>query len=100
MAQVKVDPVASFRALSDGTRLAALQMLASASGELCACKLLEGFHITQPTLSYHMNILRNAGLVDARRDGAWVHYSLNREALQAVKAQLDGIIGDDKSVGG
>lgn len=85
--------VASFKALSDGTRLAALHMLAS--GELCACKLLEGFQITQPTLSYHMNILCAAGLVNARRDGAWVHYSLNRKALRSIMEQLNTIVGDD-----
>ena len=60
-----------FKALSDETRLRALHMLSS--GELCACELLESFRITQPTLSYHMNILCNSGLVSARRDGAWVN---------------------------
>jgi DNA-binding transcriptional ArsR family regulator len=53
------------------TRLRALHMLSS--GELCACELLESFHITQPTLSYSMSILCNSGLVSARRDGAWVN---------------------------
>jgi ArsR family transcriptional regulator len=81
------------RALSDETRLQALHMLSS--GELCACELLENFHITQPTLSYHMNILCDSGLVTARRDGAWVKYSPNKERLQAVKELLDNIIGSE-----
>lgn len=83
----------AFKALSDETRLRTLNMLSS--GELCACEILESFHITQPTLSYHMNILCDAGLVSARRDGAWVRYSLNREKLQALKAFIDDAVGAD-----
>lgn len=82
-----------FKALSDETRLRTLHMLSS--GELCACEILESFHITQPTLSYHMNILCDSGLVSARRDGAWVKYSLNREQLQAVKDLIDDVVGAD-----
>lgn len=82
-----------FRALSDETRLRTLNMLSS--GELCACEILESFRITQPTLSYHMNILCDAGLVSARRDGAWVRYSLNREKLQALKGFIDDAAGAD-----
>jgi ArsR family transcriptional regulator len=82
-----------FKALSDETRLQALHMLSS--GELCACELLESFHITQPTLSYHMNILCDSGLVTARRDGAWVKYSPNKERLQNVKELLHSIIGSE-----
>lgn len=82
-----------FKALSDETRLRALHMLSS--GELCACELLESFHITQPTLSYHMNILCNSELVSARRDGAWVKYSLNIEKLQAAVELLSSIIGSE-----
>lgn len=82
-----------FKALSDETRLRALHMLSS--GELCACELLESFSITQPTLSYHMSFLCNAGLVSARRDGAWIKYSLNAEKLQAVKELLSSIIGPE-----
>lgn len=84
-----------FKALSDETRLRTLHMLSS--GELCACEILDSFHITQPTLSYHMNILCDSGLVSARRDGAWVKYSLNREKLQAVKDFIDDVVGDDSS---
>lgn len=82
-----------FKALSDETRLQALHMLSA--GELCACELLESFNITQPTLSYHMNILCDCGLVTARRDGAWVKYSPNKKRLQAVKELLGNIIGSE-----
>ncbi|MBT3319891.1 MAG: winged helix-turn-helix transcriptional regulator [Clostridia bacterium] len=63
------------KALSDETRLKIVDMLSC--GELCACKILEAFNITQPTLSYHMKILTGCGLVVGNRDGAWMHYSIN-----------------------
>ena len=86
-----------FKALSDETRLRALHMLSS--GELCACEILQSFHITQPTLSYHMNILCNSGLVSARRDGVWVKYSLNTGKLQAAAELLSSIIGSESGKG-
>ena len=70
------------KALSDESRLRILKMLQE--GELCACRILEHFNITQPTLSYHMKILTDSGLVTGRRDGAWVHYRLNRERLMLL----------------
>ncbi len=63
------------KALSDETRLKIVDMLSC--GELCACKILERFNITQPTLSYHMKILTGCGLVKGSRQGAWMHYSIN-----------------------
>ena len=59
------------RALGDHNRLEIVSMLSG--GEKCACKLLEKFDITQPTLSHHMKILCACGLVNARRDGKWNH---------------------------
>lgn len=76
-----------FKALADETRLKIIEMLSS--GEMCACKILEEFDITQPTLSYHMKILTESGLVNGRRDGAWMRYSLNEENGQALKLFVD-----------
>jgi len=72
-----------FKALSDETRLKVLEMLSC--GELCACKILEQFHITQPTLSYHMKLLTGCGLVTGRRDGSWMKYSLNVERFAEIQ---------------
>jgi len=69
--------IPAFKAVSDETRLRIVDMLSK--GELCACRILESFQITQPTLSYHMRILTESGLVAGRREGAWTHYRLNRE---------------------
>lgn len=70
------------KALADETRLKIIDMLSC--GELCACRILEHFNITQPTLSYHMKILTDSGIVIARREGAWMHYSLDANNITKV----------------
>ena len=64
-----------FKALSDDTRLRILKLLEG--GELCICKIMDVVDMKQSRISRHMGILKNAGLVTDRRDGKWVHYSLN-----------------------
>ncbi len=86
-----------FKALSDPTRLRIIDMLSC--GELCACKILECFEITQPTLSYHMKILVESGLVVSRKEGIWMHYSLNREKGKAVVDFLLSIVGGQAGCG-
>jgi len=71
-----------FKALSDNNRLQIVEMLSR--GELCACKILERFNITQPTLSHHMKTLCEAGIVNSKRQGAWNYYSLNKENILKV----------------
>jgi len=71
-----------FKALSDKTRLNIIEMLSC--GEMCACDILEYFKITQPTLSYHMKILAGCSLVNSRKDGSWMRYSLNSEKAEAI----------------
>ena len=78
------------KALSDPKRLRIVDMLSA--GELCACEILEGFEVCQSTLSHDMKVLAEAGLVDGRRDGKNIYYSLNRPHLQALTAQLSAII--------
>ena len=81
--------VLCFKALSDETRLQILEMLTM--GELCACNILEKFNFTQPTLSYHMKNLTQAGLVNARKEGKWTYYSLNDENLKEAGAYFTRI---------
>ena len=82
-----------FKAVSDETRLRIVDMLRG--DELCACDILEEFEITQPTLSYHMKILTECGLVKARKDGPWTRYTLNLDLVQQVKAFLDHVASAD-----
>ena len=66
--------VALFHALSDETRLAALQMLRS--GERCVCELQDELDVAQSRLSFHLKVLRDAGLVQDRTEGRWSYYSI------------------------
>lgn len=81
------------RALADENRLAIIGALAD-DGELCACKILERLEIGQSTLSHHMKILVDCGLVSARKDGRWMHYRLDRRRLAAVGAAIVALAGD------
>lgn len=71
------------KALSDPTRLEIVTMINGT--EKCACRLLEHFDITQPTLSHHMKQLTNCGLVDVRKEGKWSYYSINTDVLTEFK---------------
>jgi ArsR family transcriptional regulator len=75
-----------FRALADPHRLMIVDMLSC--GELCACVILIKFKITQPTLSHHMKILCDCGLVRGRKEGKWIYYSLNEQTVREFKAFL------------
>lgn len=70
-------------ALSDETRLAILDRLRG--GEECVCNLTDLLATGQSRLSFHLKVLKDAGLVRDRREGRWIHYSLNPEALEAVR---------------
>lgn len=81
-----------FKALGDETRLKIVSMLSSE--ELCACKILEAFNITQPTLSYHMKTLVDVGLVVAVKEGLWVKYSINNKQKEELMLFLSCILED------
>lgn len=79
-----------FKALGDTTRLQIVLMLTK--GEMCACKILERFEITQPTLSHHMKILCDCGLVTVRKEGKWSYYSLCCEAWSDFRRFVSQIV--------
>lgn len=81
-----------FKALADETRLKIVKLLSS--DEMCACQLLENFNITQPTLSYHMKILCDSGIVKGRREGAWMYYCNNNALIKNICGLLSGISAD------
>ena len=80
---------AVFKALGDENRIRILKMLHR--GELCACKLLDALDISQPTLSHHMKILCDSGLVTGRKEGKWMHYSICEEGCQIAKVGLNEV---------
>ena len=79
---------AQFKALGDPTRLAIVNQLA-ASEECCVCNL-EPLGLTQPTISHHLKILREAGLVESSRRGTWAYYRLVPDAVEALGFALTG----------
>ena len=81
------DAVRTFKALADDNRLEIMRLLID--GEKCGCVLLEALEIGQPTLSHHMRILCDAGLVDARKKGAWMHYSISEEGAIKIRNLVD-----------
>jgi ArsR family transcriptional regulator, arsenate/arsenite/antimonite-responsive transcriptional repressor len=84
--------VTVFKALADPVRLRLFYLL-SLGDELCVCHLIDVLHLPQSTVSRHLGVLRNAGLVQTRRDGKWVHYRVTGEAAASlspfVRANLD-----------
>jgi ArsR family transcriptional regulator, arsenate/arsenite/antimonite-responsive transcriptional repressor len=79
-----------FTALADPVRLQVLSILAaSAEGEVCVCDFVEPLGKSQPTVSHHMKILAEAGLVHGERRSKWVYYSLDRGRLASLRAAID-----------
>lgn len=78
-----------FHALSDPTRLSIVLRLTG--GERCVCELTDALDAAQSRLSFHLRVLKDAGLITDRRDGRWIHYSLNREAIEGAGQFLASI---------
>lgn len=78
-----------FKAFSDENRLMILECLQN--GELCACDLLNSLKISQSTLSHHMKILCNAGVVSGRKEGKWVYYSIHKDGCKKAVALLESL---------
>ena len=78
-----------FKALADPVRLRLLSMIASAEGgEVCVCELTVGFDVSGPTISHHLKVLREAGLIAGERRGTWIYYRALPHALEAASAAL------------
>lgn len=77
---------AVFKALCDENRIRILKLLTG--GEKCACKLLDELSVTQPTLSHHMKILCDSGIVSGRKEGKWMYYSISEQGAENAKNLL------------
>lgn len=78
-----------FKALGDPVRLRLLSLITSAEGESCVCDLTAAFDLTGPTISHHLKVLREAGLVNSERRGTWVYYWPRPENLKLLSVLLD-----------
>ncbi len=91
--EIYIEKSKILKAIADPKRLKIITMLSD--GELCACKILEEFQVTQPTLSHDMKVLCDAGVVHVRKEGKWMHYSLNTDCIYDFKNYLNSIICSD-----
>jgi ArsR family transcriptional regulator len=78
-----------FHALSDETRLEIIELLRK--GERCVCELTETLDAAQSRLSFHLRVLRDAGIVRDRKDGRWVHYELDPEAFEEIETLVSAM---------
>jgi ArsR family transcriptional regulator len=82
---------ALFKAIADPYRLRMLATLARASEEVCVCDFTDALPLNQPTVSHHLRILREAGLVTCERRGTWVYYQLAHDALDVIGAAVGDV---------
>ncbi|MET9227790.1 metalloregulator ArsR/SmtB family transcription factor [Lentzea sp. NPDC003310] len=96
LAKEQAEEMASvFKALGDPVRLRLFSMIASGpSGEVCVCDLTPAFDLSQPTISHHLKLLKQAGLVDSERRGTWVYYRARPETANRMAALLASVNGD------
>ena len=83
---------AVFKALGDPTRVAIVNRLAAAP-EVCVCDLTAAFDLSQPTISHHLRLLREAGLVESERRGTWAYYRLVPEAIEELRSVFVELVG-------
>jgi len=77
-----------FKALSHPVRLQILDLISQGEGETCACDIERHFDLTQPTISHHLKVLRDAGLISSEARGVWVHHRMNATTLAALQAVI------------
>jgi ArsR family transcriptional regulator len=80
--------VAGFKALADPTRLDVFRLIAAQEAPICACDIADRFDVSQPTVSHHLKVLREAGLVTASRRGVWAWYAADPRGLALLRGSL------------
>jgi ArsR family transcriptional regulator, arsenate/arsenite/antimonite-responsive transcriptional repressor len=88
-----------FKALGDPVRLRLLSLIACHDGgEACVCELTEAFDLSAPTISHHLKVLRESGLIASERRGTWIYYRVSPEVVAGVSAILSDRITADREV--
>lgn len=88
-AEQATDLAKAFKAIGDPVRLRLLSLIAShAGGEACVCDLAGAFELSGPTISHHLKVLREAGLIEGDRRGTWIYYRVRPEALRQLSGSL------------
>jgi ArsR family transcriptional regulator len=81
--------VGIFKALSDPTRFDIFRLVAAQDAPICACDVVDRFQVSQPTISHHLKVLRDAGLVNVSRRGVWAYYAADSRGLALLRNSLD-----------
>jgi ArsR family transcriptional regulator len=84
--------VAGFKALADPTRLDVFRLIAAQEAPICACDVVARFDLTQPTISHHLKVLREAGLITVSRRGVWAYYAPDRRGLALLRDALAAFV--------
>ena len=92
------DQAELFKAIGDTYRLRILATLARSNNDVCVCDFTDAFPLNQPTVSHHLRILRDAGLVTHERRGTWVYYRLATDALDRIEAAIGAVLKEKVSV--
>jgi ArsR family transcriptional regulator, arsenate/arsenite/antimonite-responsive transcriptional repressor len=88
-AERSVELARVFKAIGEPVRLRLLSLIAShAGGEACVCDLTGAFELSGPTISHHLKVLREAGIIEGERRGTWIYYRVRPETLSAVSSVL------------
>jgi len=82
--------VAIFKALGDSTRLDVFRLIAAQPEPLCVCDVVDQFNVSQPTISHHLKVLREAGLITVSRRGVWAYYAADPQGLETVRSAIEG----------
>src|SRR3712207_5013031 len=83
--------VAAFKALADPTRLDVFRLIAAQEAPICACDVVDRFDVSQPTISHHLKVLREAGLITASRRGVWAYYAADPRGVAGLRDVLDAL---------
>jgi len=86
------DVVDMFKALSDATRFEIFRLVAAQNAPICACDVVDRFQVSQPTISHHMKVLRDAGLIGVSRRGVWAYYAVEPRGLEVLRESIDSFI--------
>ena len=83
--------VTMFKALADSTRLDVFQVIASQPEPICVCDVVDQFGVSQPTISHHLKVLREAGLITVSRRGVWAYYALDADGIAVLRGSFNAL---------
>jgi ArsR family transcriptional regulator len=94
LSEVDAEQLANiFKALGNPVRLQIVELLSRCAGQVCVCDIEDQFNLSQPTISHHLKVLRQAQIIGGEQQGLWVHYFVRMETLETLRSIIDVIYG-------